>query len=116
TDGFRLTTSYHPHEYKKFLRLRLWSNPRACSMCRFVFLNLKKFSNHDLKYSTIMKLKLLRYALTGAEIVFGSKPHFVPEYKQVICIGNCTKKLAKENGYIHVPGCPPTKEEMVSSL
>ena len=112
----RCKLHYEPREYKTVLRLRLWSNPRACSMCRFVFLNLKKFSSHDLKYSTIMKLKLLKYAITGAEILFGSKPRYRHEYKDVICIGNCTKKVAKENGYIHIPGCPPTKDDMLRYL
>jgi len=107
---------YEPHKYKKVLRLRLWSNPRACSMCRFVFLNLKKFSGHDFTYSTIMKLKLMKYAITGAEIIFGSKPYYEHEYKDVICIGNCTKKIAKENRWLHVPGCPPTKDDMLRFL
>ncbi|GAF96718.1 unnamed protein product, partial [marine sediment metagenome] len=116
TGQVRKQYEYVPREYKQFLRLRLWSNPRACSMCRFVFLNLKGFSNDDLRYSTTMKIKLLKYAITGAEIVFGSKPTFKHEYKNVICIGNCTKKLAKENGYIHIPGCPPTKDQIFKYL
>ena len=107
---------YQPREHKNFLRLRLWSNPRACSMCRFVFLNLKRFSKHNFIYSTIMKLKLMKYAVTGAEIVFGSKSHLKREYNQVICIGNCTEKLSKEKGYLHVPGCPPTKDDMLRYL
>lgn len=110
------THKIQPAEYKHFLRIRLWSNPRACSMCRYVFLSIKKFSNQDFRYATLMKLKLFRYAITGAEIVFGSKPHFEARYKNTICIGNCTKKLAKQNDYIHIPGCPPTKEQMLKCL
>ena len=61
--------------------------------------------------STIMKLKLMKYAITGAEIVFCSKPTFKHEYRNVICMGNCAKKLAKENSYIHIPGCPQPRNK-----
>ena len=104
---------YEHSEYKKLFRIRVWSNHRACSMCRYVFLRIKKTPLEDIKYTILMYLKLLKYALTGAEVLFGLNPHFEVKYKNVICIGNCTKKLAKEKGYHHIPGCPPTKEEML---
>ena len=50
-------------------------------------MSAKQFSDHDIKFATLMKVKLLKYAITGAEIIFGSKPHFEPEYSDVICIG-----------------------------
>jgi len=107
---------YQPGEYKKFLRIRLWSNPRACSMCRFLFHDIKKFPTNDLRHTISMYLKLLKYAVKGTEIVFGSRPEFDAEFKNVICIGDCTRKLAKEKGYVHIPGCPPNKEQMLKCL
>ena len=37
----------------------------------------------------------------------GLNPQWRKEHPTVICIGECTRRLAKEGGYIHVPGCPP---------
>jgi len=107
---------YKPEEFKKFFRIRLWSNPRACSMCRFLFHDITRFPPNNLRYTIGMYIKLLKYAFTGAEIVFGSDPEFKRKHTKVICIGNCTKKLAKENSYVNIPGCPPTKEEMLKYL
>ena len=115
-EELKSTYEHQPRQYKKFLRIRLWSNPRACSMCRYVFLRIKKFPMEDLRYTTLMYLKLLKYAITGAEIILGSKPHFQAQYKHVVCIGDCTKRLARDKGYTHIPGCPPTKDQMLKHL
>jgi len=95
-------------------RLRLWSNPRACTGCRAVFSDMKR----DLPKPRGLRAKgkLLAYALTGAEIVMGSDPQWRKEYKTVICIGSCTQRLAKENGYVYVPGCPPTLDDLYGHL
>jgi len=111
TEDLTSSFKYQYKEYKKVFRIRLWSNPRACSMCRFLFHDITTFPPRNLKYTIIMYLKLLKYAFTGVEIVFGSNPSFEQKYKKVICIGDCTNKLAKEKGYTNIPGCPPTKEE-----
>jgi len=100
-------------EYKQYLRLRVWSNPKACSMCRYSFLRIRKNPWEDIRYSLKMYLRLLRYTVTGAEIIMGSDPNFKATYKKVICVGNCTKKIARDNGYEYVPGCPPQKEQML---
>jgi uncharacterized protein (DUF362 family) len=103
-------------KYKKWLRMRLWSNPRACSMCRLNLINLKRIRLKNLDHAFSTYLKLLKHSIKGAEFVFGSDPKFSPTYEKVICIGNCTKKLAQEKGYAHIPGCPPSEEEMVKYL
>lgn len=115
-EGIKTKSVFRQKPYKRFLRLRLWSNPRACSMCRFVFLDLKQLSSKNVQYSTLIRLKLFLCSLKGTEVIFGEKPNFDPEYKNVICFGNCTKKIAKENSYINVPGCPPTKEDILKYL
>jgi len=63
-----------------------------------------------------MHPKSLKYAIISAETVWGSKAKFEPEYKNVISIGDCTRKLAKERGYTYIPGCPPTKQQMLKHL
>jgi hypothetical protein len=56
----------------------------------------------------LLKIKLLLYSIRGAEMIMGLNPQWQKEYDTVICIGACTRRIAKENGYIFIPGCPPT--------
>jgi len=101
-------------EYKCLGRLRLWSNPRACTMCRRVFHDIQSsfLKGQNLSAAT----KLLALSVTGAEILMGSEPHWRREHKTVICVGECTRRIAKEGGYIHVPGCPPTVNDFCDHL
>ena len=33
----------------------------------------------------------------------GLNPQWRQEYPTVICVGECTRRVAKEGGYIHIP-------------
>ena len=103
-------------DYKRFLRLRLWSNPQACSMCRFVLIDLKRVSLKNVICSNLLRLKLFLYSIKSAEVIFGKNPEYRSEFKNVICFGDCTKKIAEDNNYLHVPGCPPKKEDILKYL
>jgi uncharacterized protein (DUF362 family) len=102
--------------YKQHFNIRLWSNPRACSMCRLAFrsFGLKNLSN----IGSELKIygKLLKFAIKGTDFVFGSQPEYDASCRTVICFGNCTKKLAQERGYHHIPGCPPTRKDLEEYL
>jgi len=107
----------HTHPvYKKFMKIRLWSNPRACTMCRMAFFSLKKIPLREIGNLTRAYSKMLRYAVQGADFVFGSEPMYDQRAPNVICIGECTKELAREKGYQHIPGCPSTDEEFTRNL
>ena len=101
-------------EFKHIGRLRLWSNPQACTMCRYLFrdiqLNLPKRRN------LLAATKLFPYSIKGAEIVMGSNPQWRKEYNTVICVGTCTRRVAKEGDYIYIPGCPPTPDDLNDNL
>lgn len=101
-------------EFKQLGRLRLWSNPQACTLCREIFRTIKH--NPLSPKSLIAMAKLLWYSLTGAEIIMGTNPHWRKEYPTIICIGECTRRIAKEGGYIHIPGCPPSLDELNKNL
>jgi uncharacterized protein (DUF362 family) len=103
-------------EYRSFLQLRLWSNPRACSMCRFLLQDVARLKKNDLVSSFSGMCKLMRLAVTGAEFVYGFDPKFRHKHRKVVCIGDCTKKLAKEKGCTHVPGCPPDRKALLDKL
>lgn len=101
-------------EFRQFGRLRLWSNPRACSMCRYLFQDLRRIPT---KWSSLIAIfKFLKYALLGADVILGSQPFFVAGRRHVICVGECTKGIARDSGYIHIPGCPPTENDLINNI
>jgi uncharacterized protein (DUF362 family) len=108
--------SAHPkvNEFTRLGRLRLWSNPQACTMCRAIFRDIK----HNLlkRQNLSGEAKLLVHSIKGAEIIMGSHPRWRKEYPTVICVGECTRRVAKEGGYIHIPGCPPTLSDLYIAL
>jgi uncharacterized protein (DUF362 family) len=101
-------------EYKNIGRLRLWSNPQACTMCRYLFQDVQ----HHLWKPKNFKVgvKLLTHSFKGAEIIMGLNPKWRHEHQTVICFGACTRHVAKEGDYIHIPGCPPTIKEFYDNL
>ena len=102
--------------FKKFLGMRFWTSPRACSMCRMCLNHLLRLQVREIGRSFPIYGKLAQYAVKGADFVFGLRPQFEPKSRNVVCFGDCTKELAHENGYLHIPGCPPTKEGILKHL
>ena len=68
------------------------------------------------RQNLLAAVKLLAYSIKGAEIIMGSDPQWRKEYTTVICVGACTRRVAKEGGYIHIPGCPPTPDDLNNNL
>ncbi len=101
-------------EFKRLGRLRLWSNPQACTMCRYLFHDVQ---NNILRPENLsLAGKLLKQSIKGAEIIMGLKPKWRKEYDTVICIGVCTRRVAQEGGYLYIPGCPPTLDDLDEHL
>lgn len=117
--SFPISLKKHPPtqgKYKQRFNLRLWSNPRACSMCRLSFRHLALNFPRDIGSALKIYGKLLFCAIKGTDFVFGSLAEYEDCGRTVVCFGNCTKKLAKEKGYRHVPGCPPTRKDLEENL
>jgi hypothetical protein len=85
-------------------------------MCRFLLQDVARFKKNEPGSSLISAVKIGRLAITGAELVYGFDPVFRPQYGKIVCIGDCTKRLAKDEGYIHVPGCPPRRRDLIDIL
>ncbi len=116
-DGSRIKLTVPPpevQEAKCIGRLRLWSNPQACTGCRAVFQDAKDDALRPGRLA--QKRKLLVHAARGAEILMGANPHWRKEHPTVICVGDCTRALARQNGYAHIPGCPPTLNDLYDHL
>lgn len=107
---------WREEEYQALFNLRLWSNPRACSMCRLRFHELKGLKKKGFLDVLRIYLKLIRHGLSGADIVFGSEPHFRDSGKRLICMGDCTRTLAEKEGCRHIPGCPPSDRQIAKDL
>jgi len=101
-------------EFKRLGKLRLWSNPQACTMCRYIFRDIQR--NAIKPQNLLAGAKLLTHSIKGAEIIMGKNPQWRKEHGTVICIGACTRHVAKEGDYIHIPGCPPTPEDLNNNL
>ena len=101
-------------EFKSVGRLRLWSNPQACTMCRYLFRDIQR--NILNCRNLVTATKLLPYSIKGAEIIMGSNAQWRKEYNTVICVGSCTRRVAKEGDYIYIPGCPPTPDDLNENL
>jgi hypothetical protein len=101
-------------EFKRLGRLRLWSNPKACTMCRYIFRDIQHslLKGHNLSAGG----KLFTLSISGVEILMGSDPKWRKEYNTVICVGECTRRMAKKGDYIHIPGCPPTISDFFDGL
>ncbi|MGE5072406.1 MAG: DUF362 domain-containing protein [Anaerolineae bacterium] len=108
------SSELRPRPSKQLGRLRLWSNPRACTMCRYLF--------HEIRQDALTprnlraKAKLLEYGITGTEILMGSRAEWQKEYGNVLCVGNCTRSVARRGGYVYIPGCPPTLQDLYDNL
>ena len=101
-------------EFKRLGRLRLWSNPQACTMCRYIFRDIQ----HNLykPQNFLAGAKLLAQSIKGAEMIMGKNPQWRKEQPTVICFGDCTRQIAKEGDYTLIPGCPPTASDLFHNL
>lgn len=104
------------NDVKRIFRLKFRVSHRTCSMCRYLFQDMKNIKNGNFFINFNFYLKLVTYAFTGAEIILGSKSAVPDNARRVMCIGDCTRKLAKNNGYLHIPGCPPKKKDVFKML
>jgi len=102
--------------FKQRFNLRLWLNPRACSMCRLSFRNVGQMVPGNICSTLKLYGKLLKYSIKGTDFVFGSLPEYDECGRTVVCFGNCTRKLAQAKGYRHIPGCPPTRKDLEEHL
>jgi len=108
--------NWREEEYQSLFNLRLWSNPSACSMCRLRFHELMTLKKRRVLDIARIYLKLIKLALTGADIVFGSKPSYMKRGKPLVCMGDCTRPLAEREQARYIPGCPPTIEQIAKHL
>jgi uncharacterized protein (DUF362 family) len=103
--------------YGRVMNIYSWRDCTACSMCIDSFSGAVKLAIKDPRYWLSLVPKLLYWGLVGKlHIVQGKNAKLPAEAGRVICFGKCTADLAKREGLVHFPGCPPTARQVAETL
>jgi uncharacterized protein (DUF362 family) len=106
-------------KYGHILNVYSWRNPYACSMCIDSFSLAVKSSIRNPKYWLTFIPKFAYLALfKRIDIIQGSHAEIPAkhEYGRIICLGDCTKEIAKKKGFMYVKGCPPKSKDILEAL
>ena len=85
-------------------------------MCRLQLAGMRKINSAGFFKTLESWLKLAGRSIRGTDLLFGSEPEFSPSGNKVICVGDCTKKFASTNNYEHIPGCPPSYDDIIRKM
>lgn len=103
--------------YGRVMNIYSWRDCTACSMCIDSFSGAVKLAVTDPRYWLTLAPKLAYWGLLRKlHIVQGRNAKLPPEPGRVVCFGKCTSDLAKREGLIHFPGCPPTARQVAETL
>lgn len=99
------------------LNVYSWRNPYACSMCIDSFTLAVKSAIRSPKYWLTFIPKFTYLALfERIDIIQGFHAQIPDNHGRIICLGDCTKEIAKGNGFMHVKGCPPKSKDILEAL
>jgi uncharacterized protein (DUF362 family) len=104
-------------KYGNILNVYSWRNPYACSMCIDSFTLAVKSALRNPKYWLTFIPKFAYLAtFKRIDIIQGYHAEIPAKRGRIICLGDCTKKIAEESGFVYVKGCPPNSEEIIEAL
>jgi uncharacterized protein (DUF362 family) len=104
-------------KFGRVARIYSWRDPTACSMCIDAFSGAVSLAVKDPRNWFTLAPKLLYWGLIGRLHILQGRHAKLPQAKgKVICFGKCTRDMAKREGLVHVPGCPPTVHDVVKTL
>ena len=104
-------------EFGRILHVYSWRNPYACSMCIDAFSLAVKSAVRKPKYWFSFFPKFLYEAtFKRIDIIQGLNAKIPKNHGKIICLGDCTKKIAEKYGFTHVKGCPPRAEDILKAL
>jgi len=104
-------------EFGRVANIYSWRDPTACSMCIDSFSGAVKLAVRSPRYWFTLVPKLGYWGVFGKlHIVQGKAAKLPCDSGRVVCLGQCTRKLAEEEGLTHLPGCPPSPEEVAETL
>ena len=103
--------------HRKIFRFTQWRNPRACSMCGSeLSAAIKRIAKTPRLAITIGPKFAYRFLFAGIDVVSGREATVPGSHSGILCLGNCTKELAENNGYVWVTGCPPKMQDIIDGF
>lgn len=106
-------------KYGHILNVYSWRNPYACSMCIDSFSLAVKSSIRNPKYWLTFIPKFAYLAIfKRIDIIQGYHAEIPDEHDRgkIICLGDCTKEIADEHGFVYVKGCPPNSKDIIAAF
>lgn len=111
--SFKRANEKHGH----ILKVYSWRNPYACSMCIDSFTLAVKSAIRNPKYWLMFIPKFAYLAIfKRVDIIQGLHAEIPAKHGIIICLGDCTREIAKENGFMYVKGCPPNSKDIIEAL
>lgn len=104
-------------QYGRVMNIYSWRDCTACSMCIDSFSAGVKLAIREPRYWFTLVPKLLYWGFIGKLHIIQGREARVPDAPgRVICLGECTRGLARKEGLLHLPGCPPTARDVAETL
>lgn len=104
-------------EYGRIMNIYSWRDCTACSMCIDSLSAGVKLAIHDPRYWFTLVPKLAFWGLFGKlHIIQGREAKLPSVPGRVVCLGRCTADLARREGLVHLPGCPPSARDVAETL
>ena len=98
--------------YRKY-NIYVWPSAGACTVCTDILQEVRRSALRSPKYF----LQLLYYGyLNRLDLLIGKDNSIPMHHGKVICVGDCTRVLAKENNVPCLKGCPPSAKDFFNVL
>jgi uncharacterized protein (DUF362 family) len=102
---------------KRVLNFYSWKNYRACADDEHSFEEAIHLALRSPRYWFTFFPKFARFVLLGRfHLLRGKKAEVPQEPGRILCIGDCSEKVARENDAYFVPGCPPKPEDILEAV
>jgi uncharacterized protein (DUF362 family) len=102
---------------KKLLNFYSWKNYRACAQDDHCFEEAIHLALKKPRYWVTFFPKFMYFVLFKRfDLIRGKRANVPTDSDRVLCIGNCSKDAAGEDGRYFVPGCPPDPEEILKTI
>jgi len=102
---------------KKIINFYSWKNYRACAEDEHSFEEAIHMALMNPKYWFTFFPKFFYFVIFKRFDLLRGKNAKIPEDAgRILCIGDCSRKVAMESNTYHVPGCPPKPVDIINTI
>lgn len=101
-----------PSTYHKIFNIYYWWEETTCSGCTGIFGELKKKAKNPYY---LWRLFLYGF-IKRLDFVTGKMKQPPSNHGKIICLGTCSKQLAKRHGFVYIDGCPPNPIDVIKKI